>query len=241
MSKKQLDKISKLLAMAESAAKIGSADEAAAFGAQAQALLQKHDLTMSDVELFAAEQEPISVEAVQGDFPFPLWKLQILKTLAEVNGCCQVNRLPEDQPYLAGRKRDREVTVNFFQYFVEAAERLESQLRTDYLQSMEFFTTGRLLTQEKVDAFLWGYASVVSQKLLDVYGRTNDDTDDVNPHALVFLEKREQDAREWLEEKGATIEDHEGVARERVVYDRDYVMAGAVAGDGVALTDKILG
>lgn len=239
MIEKKLDKISKLLAMAESAKKIGSVAEAEKFAAQAEAWLFKYDLTMDDVELHAAQQEPIALMIVPGELPFPLWKLQILKCLAQIHGCFQVDRVADDQPCLTGRKKDREVTLSFFNYFVEAGGRLEAQLRVDHLQSVEFFTTGRLLAQSNVDAYLWGYAAAVTAKLIEVYGTTRDETEDINPEALIFLEKREQEAREWLENKGAVVD--ENVTKPTAFYDRDYVIAGAVAGDGVALTDKILG
>ncbi len=242
MKEKHLDKISKLLAMAESAKAIGNTDEAGAFATKAQKMLLQHDLSMDDVELFAAKNEPISLVAISGDLPFPLWQQMLLKTIAQVNGCFQAERADDGRPCIAGRKRDREITLNFFQYFVDAAAKLEAGLRTAYLESVEYFTSGEPIDENNVEAYLWGYAGSVCQRLDDVYGDRNREAEDVNPQALVFLEGRESQARKWLETKGAVIEEAVPLPEEeKQRYDRDYVMAGAVDGDQVALTDKILG
>lgn len=64
MRQKILDKIKKLFAQAEGEKAIGNADAAQAFLEKIQQLLDKHSLSMSDVEIEAERRAEIAMEPV---------------------------------------------------------------------------------------------------------------------------------------------------------------------------------
>lgn len=85
---KILDKAKKLHKMAESAAKIGSEEEAQAFAAALQNLLAKHSLEMSDIE-WAEETAKV---ATKNWYSKPIkqvatWAMMLGQAVAEANNC----------------------------------------------------------------------------------------------------------------------------------------------------------
>lgn len=241
MREKQLEKIRKLLKHAASAEAIGSAAEAEAFAARAKRALDEYNLTMDDVELHEAMNSPIEIERVETDIPVPLWQNIILSTLAQINGCVHVEQGGTQFIMIVGRAADRNIAINFFKYFRKVGRLLMEEFEATYRSGVEFFQYGEAGLPQKIESYMAGFAVGVSRNLDKAYGPRKDDgtSVDVNPHALVFLERRADDAKEWLENR-APVEERLTVEAPQML-DGNYVEMGMNAGARVALTDKILG
>lgn len=121
-------KLVKLLTHARGAEAIGNAAEAAAFAAKAQELLDKHELTMSDVEYAAIQKEdPISeANAVRASKPSKVrikWQEDLADIVARGHHCRIVlvwrggNRF-----YFVGRESHRALAEHVYVQLVDFAE-----------------------------------------------------------------------------------------------------------------------
>lgn len=131
-----IDKLRKLMAMQESAKKIGNIEEAQAFAAKAQELLTKYKLEMTDVEY--AEQE--TAEPVMGEFfsaqellslsvkkRHDNWIGMLVNAVAEANFCQVIRERRTNSFTVVGRATDRATTKNLFEYLSRACIEMAPQ------------------------------------------------------------------------------------------------------------------
>lgn len=237
---KIIEKLKKLIAHEESARAIGNPAEAAAFAERIQQLLNKHNLSMSEVELYRAEKSSVSIEPVQeGISNIEEWQRALLANLARINGCYALEHRAGFQ-CVVGRRRDREIVISLFRYF----EKLGLALSNDYLNDRERaysaiyagFDFSNLFTSDETrrNSFLLGFVATVCQRLEEI-NRKNIESSD-NSAALVFLGNRQNDNKTWMDEN-LNVESPETKSD---AIDRSAFLRGASVGDSVALTDKIL-
>lgn len=257
MKDKILEKIKKLIAHAESAGEIGSSDEAAAFAEKIKALLDAHDLTMTDVEIHAAKSSPIDAEALT--FINPLkrseWLRILLGTIATVNGCM----LAENSFLfvIIGREADRKVAISFSQYFYSLCLRLEHEFidkalgpepdtfpninKFQGISLLEFLlmdrgpTLGEIPIRDRAEAYMLGIVMAIRRNLR---ANRTDAVNNINPAALVYLDGRVHEAAAWVKEFiGKDLPEME---LDPELGDRSSFEAGLRAGDRIAITDKTL-
>lgn len=251
---KILDKLNKLLAMSAGAKAIGSEAEAAAFAEKIQELLDRHNLSMTDVELHAAESAPIGIEPVNTTLErLQIWQNMLLDCIAKINGCFAVEN---SLGFLAvvGRETDRKIVLNFYRFFDAQGKILAKDFEESYKTTIEyqvgkmfgsprvpryhqqsFFVSFEDPIEKKLESYMIGFASAVCERLEKVYRQ--DHQDRKNAQALVSLDRRSEQAADWLKsqvpvsDKGPEIRD----------IDSESYHAGVAAGERSAITDKILG
>lgn len=240
---KVIKKLTKLIAHEESARAIGSTAEAAAFAERIQQLLNKHNLSMSEVELHRAEKSAVSMEPVQENFQnIEIWQRALLSNLARINGCYALEHRLGFQ-CVVGRRCDREIVISLFRYF----EKLGLELSDDYLNDRQRVYDGiyaglwSMLKSDETrrNSFLLGFVATVCQRLEEI-NRKNIETSD-NSAALVFLGNRQTDNKNWIDEHlNVDSPDMEADMKGESAIDKAAFMRGATIGDSVALTDKTL-
>jgi hypothetical protein len=256
MANKILDKILKLLAHRDSAEKIGSKNEAEAFSAKIQQLIDEYNLSMTDIEIHAAENSPIAAEVVYRE-PTDIkdWQAILLDTIARVNGCFGVMNTAGFF-FVVGRETDRKLAINFFKHFDQVCQRLAQEFEPEsdgvmhvtMSDSRGYSTsTTTIWVPASILAF-YGGPSEETQRRSYIYGIVNticerleethahDMRKVVNDTALVFLNKRSPEAEAWARKKGEI----ESRPIEQQVDERSY-LKGVEAAEDLALSQGELG
>ena len=240
---KVINKLKKLIAHEESARAIGNVAEAEAFAQKIQEWLTTHNLSMSEVEIHAAQDSPIDGEPVQDELTnIEDWHRVLLANIARINGCHPLEHRLGFQ-IVVGRQQDREIVINLYKYFEKLGEDLaekfalagqqhsifSSELTDFYSVSSSFFNS-----ETRRNSFLLGFVASVSQRLEEINRKQTAESE--NTAALVFLSNREKENKTWIDEKYKV--DHEPIQINSV--DKSAFTSGASAGNSVALTDKTL-
>lgn len=130
---KAADKIRKLMAHAESAEKLGSEAEAAAFMAQAQRLMAQHKLEMTEVEWEESEsdREPEHTYLDPSEWgekvkksTVPTWVQRLAKWVARAHQCDSLGVQGSNRLIFIGSTEDVKVTTAVFVHLRGEAERL---------------------------------------------------------------------------------------------------------------------
>lgn len=254
MKDKVLDKIKKLMAVAESAGSIGNAAEAAAFSSKIKAMLDEHDLSMTDVEIHAAKSSNIEAEILTFINPLykPEWMTVLIGTIAAVNGCVIAGN--QSFMFIIGRKRDREVAISFAKYFHDLCLRLETEFRetrldangdpdldayfNDFGPAMSVSSFARLFgvggpsLDEQTRSYMFGAVTAICSNLRSANKPA------ANSAALIYLNGRCGEAMTWIKETFG--QDLPEMEFEPPAMDRDSFNAGRQAGGKLAITDKTL-
>ncbi|MBS1793389.1 MAG: DUF2786 domain-containing protein [Acidobacteria bacterium] len=237
---KVIKKLQKLIAHEQSARAIGNVEEAAAFARRIQSLIDKHNLSMSEVELETAQNSTIDIEPVGdrlGDIE--TWQISLLQNIARLNGCHSLKHNAGFQ-VVVGRQIDRQITINLYLYF----ETLGRELAEKFLQNRNivfsavyagFFVSALNSTAEdRRRSFLLGFVASVCQRL--------EETAKVNAaakqssQALVFIGNKQKENREWMDARLNITQEESDLTR----IDSSAFAQGASAGNEIALTDKTL-
>lgn len=117
MNTKILDKLQKMRAMAESAAKIGNENEAQAFAEMMQRMMLEHEISMTDIEARERDaSEPVDVHQIDytkhNTAPVKarvLWREQLAEIIAMAHFCRILIYQKSSRITLVGRKSDCEV------------------------------------------------------------------------------------------------------------------------------------
>lgn len=238
---KVIKKLKKLIAHAESARAIGNTAEAAAFAERIQQLLSRHNLSMSEVELHEAEESAIGMEPVPQGIPsVDTWQRALLANLAAINGCHTLEHRAGFQ-IVVGRRQDRDVVINLYQYF----ENLGRDLSETYLNERQILSSGIFFASYPIhllgsdnsrrNSFLLGFVAAICQRLQEINKKSVEESN--NSAALVFLGNRQQENQDWID-KNLNVEERTETPINDI--DRTAFQRGASVGDSVALTDKTL-
>jgi len=218
MARDPLDKVRKLLALAES----GHVHEAAAAAAAAQALIERYRLAELLDATVDAEAEPIEDEVLDAGRRRRRWKTVLASGLAGVNDCVAFTRdLGRDkQIVLAGRAADRAAVRSLWEWLVPQLEWLSA-------------THGAGRDKRWHDDFRIGAIEAVMNRLQQAHGEA---AAEVDPGALVRLEPA-------LAARRAAIEawSSDRLARKpgrRLMVGADAWEAGRAAGADVALGES---
>lgn len=128
--KKILEKIRKLLALKESAEKIGSEGEAYAAARGVHRLLTEYNLSMADVLGSEGEDKGPKIEESDGisyKSHFGLWKQQLMGVICKYNYCKCVCSSASKRVYAVGTEANVAVCIWLFEYLVSAFVGLAKQ------------------------------------------------------------------------------------------------------------------
>jgi hypothetical protein len=174
---KTLRLIKHLLAHADSAAQIGSSEEAATFAAKANELLLKHKLEMTDLELATEEEDdPIDGEYVDvaakaglkkgGGARRAAWIESMAMALCNAN-FCKLLVVPGTKIIrIIGRRSDRQIVQYLLTVLVREGERLAILYERKARVSAE--RAGLPIPQQPKRAFQLGFTAGVKEKLWEM-------------------------------------------------------------------------
>lgn len=126
MDKKIIERIAKLKAKADSCEQMGSQEEALAFAAKVQDLLNEYKLSMEEITLAELDlQDPIGNEEVDGDKNRRVkWQETLAQIIARANFCRLLLRSSGDNTvWFVGRESDRKIAAWMFAYLRAEIER----------------------------------------------------------------------------------------------------------------------
>lgn len=196
MTEKHIDKLRKLIAHEQSARKIGSIDEAEVFATTIQEWLTRHKLTLEEVaaeaELIAGDEGIGSERATPRSARRIYWQEDLASGIAKSNSC-EIVVLSDYMPGVSyrrtfprrryvyrsryshsilfvGRKADREICLELFEYFTKLAVDLahqaaEANKDSVWFKKFEFDPYWRAArTREFKQGFLAGFAESIKKR-----------------------------------------------------------------------------
>lgn len=262
MRDKVLEKIRKLMEHAASAEKIGSFEEAKAFGAKLQAMLDRHNLKMGDVELHALRSEPIEMERLSFIQPGDMTEhVQLLVAfIAGINGC-RVLGDGHSTVVIAGKRQDRRVAAELCRFYLEVLRRLAAEFERESAPAYSGMITitlggvdyrlpdspnasemfygmpmSRLSKEERLRGFLHGVVTGICSKLQEAHQASR--ADNTNPEALVYLDNRMNDVTSWMRDQVPGVQD---VEVDLPPIDRESFEKGCRVGREAASSERTLG
>jgi hypothetical protein len=169
-------RVKKLLVHSESAAELGSVEEAASFAAKANEILLKHKLELSDVE-FAAEQasNPVGVgplldpsSVCRGANPAGFrrraaWTEWLASGIAEAHSCRFLVSDRTKAMWFVGRQSDRELAEYLFMVLVERGWNMAGKYY--YAARKQAQEQGTKMPTKPKESFLLGFTLGVTEKL----------------------------------------------------------------------------
>lgn len=134
-----LDKLQKIKAHADSAAKIGNEAEAQAFAEMLQRLLLKHNLEMSDLEFERHEREEPVIEhlvdwttyGLENKLARSAWEQRLASVVARAHFCRIMVQPGSNRVTFVGRKSDIAVAEYLTVVLVRSARRIADQAYND--------------------------------------------------------------------------------------------------------------
>lgn len=217
-----ITKIRKLLAHATSAEQIGSAEEAAAFFAQAQALATRNQIELASVEVTATEPEdPMVRETLkESGKRMPGWKKVLVCGVCHPLGVFVVNMRGAGAFSLAGRSRDVQTATYLYRAICAEIERLARR----YAQGQ-----GAAYT----NAFKLGASQTISRRLREQHETTMAEAraSGASETALVRVEQSLATAETYYR---STMSEGLRLTASRVQHSaNDGLVAGRKAGEGI--------
>lgn len=202
---KIIDKISKLLAQAESAEQIGNADEAAAFSAKAAQLMTQYKIEMSDVE-YAAYQSIEVVEKEMVDWSlFGLknkykrcsWSEILISGITKLFNCRQLIIPGSNRPILVGHRSNRRTAIAVAACLLRAAPGLCSYWRKFARKELIAWGLSDYEVRTKLKgfnhSFYIGYASTIYKRCEEeVEARNRQLTGDCGERGLSIVSEADQ-------------------------------------------------
>lgn len=170
---KTMELIRKLLAKADSAAELGSAEEAAAFAGKANELLLQHKLEMSDIDLAAEDTE----DPIENDYVTAAgfekggrskWISTLFHHVAKAHFCRSLYVDGSKKVRLIGRKSDREIVTYLVSTLARNGERLAKAFAATAVPNdgpWSYRESPRTAKSRAKSSFLLGYVSAISERL----------------------------------------------------------------------------
>lgn len=149
-----LNKISKLLTLADSGANENEANTAMT---AAMALLAKHNLTSSDIESWSLREEAIMSEDISNEKRFDSWRNQLFHVVAETHFCYVYRSSREGKYILTGTETNRRAVVILMAYLEAVIEDCARQALKEY--------TGWEHGKTYINSFRLGMVSRISERL----------------------------------------------------------------------------
>jgi hypothetical protein len=174
---KTLGLIKKLMAKADSAAQIGSAEEAATFAAKANELLLKHKLEMTDLELASEDtDDPIEDGYINVAQAAGLKKGGGARRAAWIEGLasrlcnahfCKLLVVPGSKTIrIIGRKSDKQIVEYLLTTLVREGERLA--ILYERVSRVSAQRAGLPIPQQPKRGFLLGFTAGIGEKLREM-------------------------------------------------------------------------
>jgi hypothetical protein len=149
-----LNKISKLLTLADSGANENEANTAMS---AAMKLLAKHNLTASDIESWTLREEEIMSEGVENGNRFNTWKSRLFNVVAETHFCYLYRASREGKYVLTGTETNRRAVVILMAYLEAVIEDCTRQALKEY--------TGWEHGKTYANSFRLGMVSRIAERL----------------------------------------------------------------------------
>lgn len=218
------EKLRKLIEHQKSASAIGNLFEAMAFADKIQELLDKHNLSMSDIDM-TAQDETMGRENTKISLRFT-WRMFLLQSIAETNGC----RLFVDRKKFAvivGTEDDRRIVTALFDYFADLGDSLLTVYRKEHRANVG--TIGNDFNK----SFLHGFQLKLGERLRQQHRMAMENAQ--TSTALVFIGNKLAKVDAFV---NSNIHFGEGKTIKMRVGDWNGYNAGVRAGNSVALTNQ---
>lgn len=225
MNEKIIDRLRKLIRHEKSARKMGSIKEAELFLDKIQEELDKHNLSMSEIDI---REQGIDVEQEYRNVCFKReWKRLLVQSIAQVNSCQSIYDSP--RMIIVGIKQDREIVYELFSYFSELGEHLAT-LASKSVKKEEGYIPSKFK-----GSFMLGYAVTLSWRFRDRHREAMASVEQTST-ALVYIGDKLAKSRDFVSNN---IPTKKGRMSFNVGNDDAYD-DGVKAGKSVNLSDKTI-
>lgn len=199
---KIIDKLKKLINQAEGAQEIGSVEEAKKFAAKVQELLDKHNLSLTDIEIAAENESPVGL-VLHSVFPqiYALWQELFLGTVARLNSCLIVSTgKPNTKRHIAivGRQQDQLLVFEIYKYFETLCRHLADR-GLKVAQSGIGYRRARKKRRWSVkykDSFSTGFCGQLSMRMIKLHEESMQGAESSN--AMIHVGTKLKDAEDWM-------------------------------------------
>ncbi len=233
-----LARVKKLLTHADSAAALGSQEEAAAFAAKATQLLLDHKLSLSDVELLAEQAEDPILDGWFNPMAHTdikrgagarraAWVEEIICAVAAAHFCSVIVLPGSKRVCIVGRKSDGELACYLIVTLITVADRLA--VKHERVVRVAAQKNGDAPPESPKRAFLLGFAAAIAQRLR---AQRQQAMQQGGQHALTVFRSAELAVAEHIK---ANIKTSKVGSPSSVVHDADSFSAGHAAGKQVSL------
>lgn len=233
---KIIDRLRKLIRHEESARTIGNAAEAEAFAAKIQGLLDAYNLSLSDIDLNAAQS---SIDRSSGDeFALHQWQILFIQSLAQINGC-QVIFKNRSEITLVGNEDDRMIVFELYRYFEKLARDLADQNWNTWKLTVDYRRKRKKQFHSKLykKSFLHGFVNPIVRRFRELHERAKAASN--NQQALIFIGNKLAEANRWVENNLQT----KSIQSKKFQWSKlktDAYNEGYKSGNSVALTTKTM-
>lgn len=218
---KIIDKVKKLLALSKSS----NEHEAGLALENANKLLMKHNLEMTDIEEIDMN-DIIEEDSIISGKRIMSWKINLLESIMRLNGCqiLMHNRRNGNKRISAiGKKHNIEVSVSMYEYLTSTMDRTLKEK-----QKEEFM----------IDPFSYrmGFCSAISRKVNEILQEREQNKNDFNNActALIVLDKALVD--QFLKNKYSDLGTH---STKTSYKDRESFLQGHMAGESTGLNSQV--
>ena len=165
-----LNRIAKLLNMAEGAKAIDNQHEAEAFAAKAQELMFKYKIEATELELKQQQDDnpmkeefvDFSVHGVKPRSTKMAWQQLIVAAVARANFCEIMTIRDTNNVWFVGRKLDRQIAIYVTHVLLSSAERLVKQ---EYRRRKRLYGGPGSWSKGFNSSFLMGFATAIKRRL----------------------------------------------------------------------------
>lgn len=262
-----IDKLAKMLRHEQSARYIGSIAEAEAFATQIQALLSKHGLEMSEIDIAERESDPIDQEwafshdkesAVPSEGRRVEWQEELAEKIARSNSCALLITQRSNSVCFVGRPSDRRICLALFRYFTRLALGLSEKAATEQRETQRQKCKMRFGWNYSAARFRWwmvafrksfcsGFGYAIGSRLTE-QARTAENAAESVPeqsNALIHLRNNREAVAQYVEDlfkdrKRRKRQDNIDAEQDSYRQNWDGFNQGKEAGQGVALTSGAL-
>lgn len=192
-----IEKLKKLIAHEQSAHEIGNQDEAKAFAETIQKLLDKYNLSRSDIEVDSEQQSPIGYETIVPVGAFLDWQEILIDTISGLNGCCTLLNKSPFGLIIIGRQSDREIVISLYRYFEQLCLELgEKFVKDQYdIYHGDFFLMYGM--DERKKSFMLGLVISISERFNATHKSSVETA--APGTALVFMGNRQKDSQNFAD------------------------------------------
>jgi hypothetical protein len=240
MKEKILEKIRKLFAAAKSEKSIGNEEFGGLLAEKAQELLDKYNLSLTDVEIEEERRSEVGFEFVSRSFILPVqrWQRHLLKVFADLSDCISIDN--GFDLAIVGKESDRRIAIEFYKYFSELGNDLADIEMKSFTGTIRFQVMSSILgtsVETRRSSFLFGFSFRLGERLEENHRKAAADAPESESQALVLKNDKKRQVRAWaVENLGINLMPHP----EMDSFDREAFHQGASMGERVALTKKTI-